>query len=125
MIGLDNIGRARGVFAAISITTMVGCVQAPKPLYHWEGYQRQVYEFLNGDSSVSANQLQLMLTQTEKARAANAALPPGFRAHLGLLYLQAGQFDEARRMLESEKAVFPESAQYMNFLLARMNGNKS
>jgi hypothetical protein len=97
------------------------CAQAPKPLYQWEGYQRHVYEFLKGESPGADEQLTQMQALAEKARGRDAALPPGFRAHLGLLQLQSGRVDEARESFNAEKTAFPESAHYMDFLLARMN----
>lgn len=98
-----------------------GCAQRPKLLYHWEGYERQVYAYLNADSSSAAEQLGLLQAQAEKARAAQAALPPGFRAHIGLLQLKLGNPDEARRALQAEKAAFAEAAPFMDFLLARLD----
>lgn len=102
-----------------------GCAQPVKPLYHWEGYQRQVYEYLKSDGSTPSEQLALLQAQAEKARAAGASLPPGFRAHLGLLYLKLGRPDEAREALQAEKVAFPESAQYMDFLLKGLTEKKA
>ena len=102
-----------------------GCATAPKPLYHWEGYQRQLYEFLKSDGSSPAEQLTVMRAQAEKARATGIALPPGFRAHIGMLNLRLGNADEARRMFEAEKSAFPESTQYMDFVLKSMEEKKS
>jgi hypothetical protein len=116
--------RAAYVIVAAAGLGLAGCAAGPKPLYHWEGYQRQVYESFKGDSTGPAEQLGVMQIQAEKARAAGAALPPGFRAHIALLQLRMGRYDEARRMIEEEKAAFPESAHYMDFVLKSM-GEKS
>jgi hypothetical protein len=118
--------RSIGVGAALAAAAaLVGCAQPAKPLYHWDGYQRQVYEYLKRDGSTPTEQLAVMQAQAEKARAAGASLPPGFRAHLGLLHLQLGRTDEARGMFEAEKAAFPESKAYMDFLLKSPEGSKS
>ncbi|CAB3868987.1 hypothetical protein LMG26684_02974 [Achromobacter mucicolens] len=53
----------------------------------------------------------------ETARAANAELPPGFRAHLGMLYLKMGDGDKGVEQMQGEKAAFPEAAPFMDFLL--------
>ena len=102
-----------------------GCAEAPKRLYHWEGFQGQLYEYFKADSSSPDEQLRILGAQVEKARARGAALPPGFRAHLAMLYLRLGRDGEAKQELEAEKANFPESAQYMDFLLKRMTAPKS
>ena len=119
------MSRAVRLMAAVSVASLVGCATAPKPLYHWEGYQRQVYEYLKGDGTSPTEQLTVMQAQAEKARATGAALPPGFRAHLAMLHLRVGRFDEARQLVEAEKSAFPESAQYMDFVLKSMGEKKS
>lgn len=108
---------------ALVLTLVVllgGCAQpGPRPLYHWEGYQRQLYQSLDRSANPE-QQLAELQQQADKARAAGSALPPGFRAHLGLLNLQLGRDHEARRLLEAEKAAFAEATPYMDFLLKRM-----
>jgi len=106
-----------GVFA--------GCAPAPKRLYHWEAFQDQLYEYFKADTSSPEEQLRILGAQVEKARARGAALPPGFRAHLAMLYLRLGRDGEAKQELEAEKVNFPESAQYMDFLLKRMAAPKT
>ncbi len=107
---------------ALAVAGLVGCAQPAKTIYHWEGYQRQLYEHFKGGSGTgSQEQLRLLQAQAEKAQGAGAALPPGFRAHVGLLDLNLGRPDEAKQQFEAEKVAFPESAPYMDFLLRRMN----
>jgi len=112
-------------FTALATVGLVGCSAVSKPMYQWDGYQRQVYEFLKGDGTSPTEQMAAMQAQEEKAKAGGAALPPGFRAHLGMLYVRRGRFDEARQMLQAEKAAFPESAQYIDFVLKSMGEKKS
>lgn len=114
-------GRAAAAPVLLAALLLAGCAQPPKLLYHWEGYERQVYAYLNGDTSSAAEQLGILQAQAEKARARQAALPPGFRAHVGLLQLHLGNPDEARRQLLAEKAAFAEAAPFMDFLLARLD----
>src|SRR6266705_1462339 len=110
---------------AIGGVLVGGCAEAPKRLYHWEAFQDQLYEYFKADSSSPEEQLRILDAQVQKARARGAALPPGFRAHLAMIYLRLGRDGEAKRELEAEKANFPESAQYMDFLLRRMTVPKS
>lgn len=99
-----------------------GCQTAPKPLYHWQEFPRQQYQTLLMDGSDPQAQIQTLEAQAEKARAGNLALPPGFRAHLGLMYLNVGNPDQARALFEAERASFPESAVFIDSLLRRMDG---
>jgi hypothetical protein len=111
--------------AAIAMgSVLVGCAEAPKRLYYWEGFQGQLYEHFKADKSSPEDQLRILDTQAQKARASGAALPPGFRAHLAMIYLRLGRDGEAKQELEAEKANFPESAPYMDFLLKRMTAPK-
>ncbi|PYQ95295.1 MAG: DUF4810 domain-containing protein [Acidobacteria bacterium] len=112
--------------AAIAMgSVLVGCAPAPKRLYHWEAFQDQLYEYFRADRSGPEEQLRILGAQVEKARARGAALPPGFRAHLAMLYLRLGRDGEAKQELEAEKLNFPESTQYMDFLLKRMTAPKT
>lgn len=47
-------------------------------------------------------------------------MPPGWHAHLGYLYYQVGKSDQARQELMTEKAEFPESAVFVDRLLANV-----
>jgi hypothetical protein len=51
-------------------------------------------------------------------------LPPGFHAHLGNLYYQMGKSDLALQEFQKEKAQFPESAVFMDRLIANLAKNE-
>jgi hypothetical protein len=110
----------RAVAALVAATALAGCGHVGRPLYHWDGFQNQLYEHFKGQGAGPDDQLRALDAQAERARAAGAALPPGFRAHRAMVYLRMGRDDEARVQLEAEKASFPESAPYMDFLLKNM-----
>ncbi|MBK1688102.1 DUF4810 domain-containing protein [Rubrivivax gelatinosus] len=112
--------RALAALGAVLAATLAGCATAPPTLYHWGDYQRQIYQSLNADDSSPQEQLQQLQQQAEKARAGNAALPPGFRAHVGLLMLRLGRDADAAAQFQAEKQAFPESTAYMDFLLRRL-----
>ncbi|MBH9665526.1 DUF4810 domain-containing protein, partial [Burkholderia multivorans] len=40
-------------------------------------------------------------------------------AHLGMLYASVGNGQQATQSFEAEKALFPESASYMDFLMKK------
>ena len=103
---------------------LTACVQQPKPLYHWGSYQPQVYNYFQGDGEPIDKQLVELEATVQKAQAKGERLPPGFNAHLGLLYLKSGQADRAQQAFRTEEAAFPESRPYMDFLLARFTQGK-
>jgi hypothetical protein len=110
--------------AAAGLLTLVGCTTPPKPLYHWESFAKQQYGTLLRESAGPDEQIRVLEAHAEKARAANAALPPGFRAHLGMLYLQSGNPARAQELWSAEKLAFPESGPYMDRLLQRLTSTK-
>jgi hypothetical protein len=116
--------RAVNLVLSIALgSVLAGCVHPPRPpLYLWENFPRQQYDtLLRTDGGVDTEQIIQLLAQAEKARAANAALPPGFRAHLGMLQLNAGNPAEARQLWVAEKTAFPESTPYIDQLLKRLD----
>jgi hypothetical protein len=112
------LARRIGLCACIALA---GCAQrGPAPLYQWETFPRLQYDVLLRSGTGSPEQIAQLEAQAEKARGSGAALPPGFRAHLGMLKLAAGDPDRARELWLAEKAAFPESAAYMDRLLKRL-----
>jgi hypothetical protein len=105
-----------------ALLMLVGCATPVPPLYMWETFPRQQYDRLLREGSVSDQQIQVLDAHAQKARATNASLPPGFRAHLGMLHLDGGNADRARELWQAEKAAFPESAPYIDQLLKRLDG---
>jgi hypothetical protein len=102
----------------IAVAVLSGCVTQPQSLYYWDGYQQQVYQRFENKSSAQ-EQIAALEESLQKARAADRSLPPGFHAHLGMLYAEIGKEDQVRQQFETEKTLFPESAQYMDFLLRK------
>ena len=101
------------------------CASQPKTLYYWGSYQPQVYAYLKAQDGDHAAEIIALEKTQEQARAANKALPPGFQAHLGMLHIAAGKPDLARQAFEAEKASVPESATYMDFMLAKLSGGET
>ncbi len=65
-------------------------------------------------------QVELLEQDYQKARATNKRMCPGFHAQLGYLYYDLGKLDQARQEFATEKADFPESAVFMDRLLANL-----
>lgn len=101
---------------------LLGCLTAcsdggrTPPLYSWQDFSAQQYLYLKGQTDPQA-QITALEKDVQKAQAKGLALPPGFHAHLGLLYATTGQTDLAQQEFSQEKTLFPESTTYMNFLL--------
>jgi len=92
------------------------CESSPGSLYSWGSYEAQVYAYLNGESP--GEQLTALERDLEKTEADGKAVPPGFYAQMGLLYVETGRAEEAVACFTMEKTLFPEAAVFMDFLLA-------
>ncbi len=102
---------------------VTGCVAPPKPLYGWDGYQPQVYAYLKDDGGASPEaQIAALEAAEQKVRARGQALPPGYQAHLAMLYAKAGQTDKTAERLATEKEHFPESSGFIDFLTRNVVG---
>ncbi|HWC04366.1 MAG TPA: DUF4810 domain-containing protein [Methylomirabilota bacterium] len=109
----------RRAVALVLLAFLTGC--AAPTIYSWGHYEAVVYATYAKPGAVPPErQIELLEEDYQKARSENKPVPPGFHAHLGYLYYQIGRLDEARRELETEKARFPESAVFVDRLLARL-----
>jgi len=94
-----------------------GCASGPPPLYQWQGYQNNVDAYFRADKLSIDAQTQLMEEDLKKILASGGAVPPGYYAHLGLLYGQQGKLDQFAQQMQAEKKQYPESGTFMDFLL--------
>ncbi|MFZ2333347.1 MAG: DUF4810 domain-containing protein [Sideroxyarcus sp.] len=100
---------------------LAGCQHAPANMYQWGSYEQQLYVMYFDPGNVPVvKQLEDLEQDYQKVRAANGTVPPGFHAHLGYLYFQSGKTDQALQSFATEKTLFPESAVYMDRLIARL-----
>ncbi|MGN6829666.1 DUF4810 domain-containing protein [Paucibacter sp. M5-1] len=105
------------------IVSLVACAAPQKPLYQWNGYQSRLYEHFKSGGANAGEQITALEAQLLKNKAAGEASPPGLHGHLALLYSKVGNDQAARAHLEAERALFPESAAYVDFLLKSGNAD--
>jgi hypothetical protein len=111
-------GAMRGLIGLPALAMLAGCATAPST-YSWGSYEEVIYASYVSHSDVPAEkQVELLEKDYQVARSENLRLPPGWHAHLGYLYYEMGKTDQARQELLTEKAEFPESAVFVNRLLA-------
>lgn len=108
----------RLVLAALAAGLLGGCATQPKPLYYWGEYPSVTYSHFN-NAKGPQEQIAALESMREVARSKGLPLPPGFQAHLGMLYGQTGQTDRFAQNLEAEKQQFPEGAPFMDFILKK------
>ncbi len=112
---------AAGVALASGLLVLVGCAHKARPLYQWGAFPQQQYSTLLREGASPDEQIRTLEAHAEKVSAKHWALPPGYRAHLGMLYLGAGNPQRAQELWTAEKTAFPESTPYMDQLLKRLD----
>jgi hypothetical protein len=105
------------LFIIIVSLLAAGCAARQPPLYYWGNYQDQVYEHFKAENP--EKEIAVLEADLQKARSKGLHMPPGFFAHLGLLYAQLGREDMAMQNFDAEATLYPESRQYMNFLMKK------
>ncbi len=82
--------------AAASVLLMTGCAanKSTPALYQWDGYQPQVYEYFKGKTGPE-EQIGALEQALEQIRGKGNLPPPGFHAHLGMLYASVGKDQQA------------------------------
>ena len=94
---------------------VLGACASKPALYSWGPYENQVYAHFKNESP--EQQILILERHAQETQASGKQLPPGFRAHLGLLYAKVGREGDFFAALEQEKTFFPESAPYVDRLL--------
>jgi len=114
------------VFTALIIVLLLAaCASGPRGLYYWGDFPQANYAWLQDDLQDDPKILEKLEKNAQRALADNRDLPPGFHAHLGLIYLKLGEIDKAVEHLQAEKAAFPEAAAFMDFQLRNLVSEKA
>ena len=110
------LNKSFGIILFVSLLALTGC-RSPD-IYHWGRYEDAVYGmYAKPDKNPPEMQLKILLEDLHKAEKLNKPVPPGFHAHLGYLYVQAGQVDFGRQQFLLEKQQFPEAATFIDRLV--------
>lgn len=101
-----------------ALVTLSGCATRNQPLYYWGDYQPQIYGHFTGDKGPE-EQIAALEAGLEQARAIGKTVPPGYLAHLGVLYASGEHGEQMRKYFEAEKTLYPEGTGYIDFLLRK------
>ncbi|HEX6884178.1 MAG TPA: DUF4810 domain-containing protein [Planctomycetota bacterium] len=89
--------------------------------YAWGRYEASVFAVTGTPDGFDLGaEIDSLEQQVQATIDAQRPIPPGLHAHLGYLHSVAGNPAAARQHFEQEKALFPESARFMDHLLARL-----
>lgn len=99
------------IFAAAVLLFLSGCA-THKSMYDWGAYEPQIYAFFKGEAPDA--QIQILEKHLIEAQGKGSVPPPGFYAHLGMLYTKAGRDSDTQKMFAMEMKLYPESSIYIN-----------
>lgn len=104
------------------VGSLFSCVAGPcgcsHQIYDWGTYEESIYDLYEGDLDLGG-EIERLDAEIQESRNENRQVPPGKLAHLGFLQLKNGDVGAARRNFESEKALYPECSEFMDFMLKR------
>jgi hypothetical protein len=109
------------VFSALIL--LAGC-KTTEPTYYYGAYPEAIYSYFKADETSISQQIMILEEIIEHARGKGKPVAPGVHAHLGMLYFESGNTDQGVNQFEQEKALFPESAAYLDFLMNKTAGAK-
>jgi len=115
-----RVARAVLTAAALLVLAATGC-GGGGPLYRWGHYEGVLYDtYAHPGKADPATQIARLSEDVQRAQAEGERVPPGVHAHLGYMYYLQGNAEAAARELQTEKELFPESAVFIDRLLARL-----
>ena len=112
-----------GVLAGALVLSLAGCASAPQTLYTWGSYQRDLLKYSKNPTETKQFS-QALLVDIQKAEAGRG-VPPGLYAEYGYTLLDLGDVPGASVYFAKERDRWPESAELMNRLIARVNRSAS
>lgn len=105
--------------AALAAAGFASACASPD-LYRWGRYEASVAAMYATSSGYDpAAEAARLIEQIEETQNRGRLVPPGVRAHVGFLLIEAGNGDRGVTYLQAEKVAFPESAVFVDGLLAR------
>lgn len=113
--------RLRRLGARALLATTLGC--GTPSLYQWGSYEDSVAAMYATTSGYDpAAQIARLVDQVEQTENRGKLVPPGVRAHLGYLLIEAGNAERGVTYLVAEKTVYPESVVFVDGMLGRLRG---
>ena len=110
------------ISSLLTFTFFISACSQPKPLYYYGDYSEQYYQSKKELSNASQLQLQQSIAEAiqNAPQSTSGRVAPGLYANLGYLNLKMGNNKEAIENFEQEKALYPESAKFMNRMIQKI-----
>jgi len=107
--------------AALLLALAVASASCTSTYYDWGRYEDSVFLVTRQPDGFDLQaEIDALEQQLQQTAGKDRPVPPGLHAHLGYLHSVAGNAAAARQHFQDEKALFPESARFMDRLLAQL-----
>lgn len=94
-------------------------------MYQWGHYDDSVAAmYATGSGYDPAAEVARLVEEVEQTEHRGKLVPPGVRAHIGFLLCESGNAERGISYLQAEKNAFPESAVFVDGMIARLQGGK-
>lgn len=120
-------GDARFMALTVLVTLLLssGCATQKPPLYRWGAYEQLVYQmYAEPGKAEPGMQVAKLSEDIGRTQAEGKRVPPGVYAHLGYMHYLQGNQGAAMSAFAAEKALFPESAVFVDAILNRLKGKE-
>jgi hypothetical protein len=109
----------------LALPLSIGCA-TPPTLYDWGIYESLLWEGYRADHGDAdpATQLARLEEDVQRIVTSGARVPPGVHAHIGFLRYATGDPVAGREHFLEERELFPESAVFIDGVLARMKARE-
>lgn len=114
---MQSLNKTMVAASLAAVVLLSGCATKPPTIYQWQGYEKNVDSYFRTNGADLEAQVLAMEADLQKIRAAGGVVPPGYQAHMGLLYGKQGKLDQFAQQLDAEKKQYPESETFVDFLL--------
>ncbi len=118
------VGRLVRLASAGALLAAASC--GTTEIYRWGGYEPSIAAMYATSSGYDpAKEIARLAEHIEVTQHQGKLVPPGMRAHVGYLLIEAGNAERGVSLLEAEKVAFPESAAFIDGMLARLRKAQS
>jgi hypothetical protein len=99
----------------------LGCAPQQPTIYRWGVYEDIIYDmYAKPGSADPGTQVAKLSEDITRTQLEGKRVPPGVHVHLGYMYYLQGNTGAANQEFATERALFPESASFVNGIQQRL-----
>jgi hypothetical protein len=122
---MTGTSRFTTLLALANLVLISGCVTQKPTLYDWGEYEELIYQMYSEPGKAEpGTQVAKLSEDIGRMQAEGKRVPPGVHAHLGYMHYIQGNQGAAMSAFAIEKALFPESAVFVDAILKRLKGKQ-